>query len=210
MNRAELVALSLQGLLAWLVLSALGWYFGGALGQCLLPGFGFIINQICPDYSSWLTLLPENHDFTIQLSAIVVNPVLLGDKLWLNPGLELTVGTHLMHTLVPLVIQVSILLVWPVKSWRKRVILLVLGLVTSVFVLGLTAPFLLLGNLEVYLLELAEQAKVHRPEPWTLSWMIFCEMGGRWLLPIVAAVLCIKLQQAISTSCKKIRLRPTC
>jgi hypothetical protein len=29
--------------------------------------------------------------------------------------------------------------------------------------------------------------------------MIFCEMGGRWLLPIVAAVLFIRFQQSISS-----------
>ena len=72
-----------------------------------------------------------------------------------------------MHTLVPLVIQLSILIVRPVKGWREHLILLALGLVTSVFVLGVTAPFLLLGNLEVNLLELDEQAKVHQLEPWT-------------------------------------------
>jgi hypothetical protein len=38
MNRAELVALSLQGLLAWLVLSTLGWYFGEALGATFIAG----------------------------------------------------------------------------------------------------------------------------------------------------------------------------
>ena len=197
MSRAELIVLSFKGLLAWSLLAALGWYFGGTLGQCLLPVFNFIINQASPDYASWLKLVPEQHDFSIQLSAIVLHPIRLGDQQWLTAGQELTAGTHLMHTLVPMVIELSVLLVWPVKVWPERFVLLMLGLVTSIIVLGVTAPFILMGNLEIYLQELAEQAKVKRPEPWTLTWMIFSEMGGRWILSIIAACLCIRLQQKV-------------
>jgi hypothetical protein len=195
MSRTELLTLSAKGLMAWLALSALGWYFGEALGQCLLPGFVFIINQISPDFSSWLSLVPDKHDFSIQLNAIVLQPVHLGGKQWLTVGQDMTAGTHLMHTLVPMIIELSILLVWPVKGWRERLVLLALGLVTALLVLAATTPFVLLGNLEIYLQDMAVEAKVHRPVPWILTWMIFCEMGGRWVLPIVAAILCIRLQR---------------
>jgi hypothetical protein len=124
------------------------------------------------------------------------HPVLLGEQQWLTAGQELTAGTHLMHTLVPMVIELSVLLVWPVNAWRERFLLLLLGLVTSMIVLAATAPFVLIGNLEIYLQEMAVQAQVKRPEPWTLTWMIFSEMGGRWLLPLVAAMLCIRFQKS--------------
>jgi len=32
--------------------------------------------------------------------------------------------------------------------------------------------------------------------PGVVYWMIFCESGGRWLLPLIAATLCI----AVTTS----------
>ncbi len=195
MSRAELLGLSLKGLLAWSVLSVFGWYFGEALGTGLLPWFEVIIHQVRPDYSPWLKLIPEHHDFTIHLNVTLVNRVLLGGQLWLKAGRELTAGTHLMHTLVPMVIELSILLVWPVNGWRQRLMLLSLGLVTSMLVVGATAPFVLLGNIEIYLQTLAQQVNVHRPVPWTLTWMIFSEMGGRWVLPIIAALVCIRLQR---------------
>jgi hypothetical protein len=197
MSRTELLALSAKGLMAWLALSALGWYFGETVGQCLLPGFSFIMNLIWPDFSSLLTLVPDNHDYSIQVNSILLQPVHLGGKQWLTVGQDMTATTHLMHTLVPMIIELSILLVCPVKGWRERMVVLALGLVTSLLVLAVTAPFVLLGNLEIYLQEMAVEAKVHRPEPWLLTWMIFCEMGGRWALPIVAAFLCIRLQRQL-------------
>ena len=197
MSRAELLTLGLKALLAWSVLSGLGWYFGEALGTGLLPWFEFIIHQVSPDYSPQLKLIPENHDFTIYMNATLLNPVFLGGTLGLKAGFEITAATHLMHTLVPIVIELSILLVWPVNGWRERLMLLSLGLVTSMLVVGATAPFVLLGNLEIYLQLLADQANVNRPEPWTLTWMIFNEMGGRWVLPVIAAVLCIRLQRRL-------------
>lgn len=198
MSQTEFLVLSLKGLLAWLVLSALGWYVGEELGQCLLHWLDFIVNLVCPDYSYWLSLTPKNHDYTFYLNALVVQPVHLGGKQWLTVGQEMTAGTQLMHTLVPVVIELSILLVWPVTGWRERLMILVLGVITAVFVVGLTAPFVLLGNLEIYLQEMAVEAQVKRLEPWYLTWMIFCEMGGRWVLPILAAFLCIRLQHYFS------------
>ena len=206
MSRSELIAICLKGLAAWLALSGLGWYFSEALGQCLLPGFSYIVSQFYPELSPLLTLVPENHDFNIHLSALVLRPLHLGEQQWLSPGLELTAGTHLMHTLVPMVIELSILLVWPVNGWRGRISLLALGFVTSLLVLGMTAPFVLLGNLEIYLQELAGQANVQRPESWLLTWMIFCEMGGRWVIPIVAALLCVQLEQSLCRGVLKPRL----
>lgn len=195
MSRAELLTLALKALLAWSVLSGFGWYFGEALGTGLLPWFEAIIYQVRPDYWPRLKLIQENHDFTIYMSATLLNPVPLGGTLWLKTGLEITAGTHVMHTLVPIVIELSILLVWPVNSWRERWILLSLGLVTSMLVVSATAPFVLLGNLEINLQLLADQANVNRPVPWTITWMIFNEMGGRWVLPIIAALLCVQLQR---------------
>ena len=37
MTRAELIKLTAKGLLVWLLLSGLGWYFEEALGNALLP-----------------------------------------------------------------------------------------------------------------------------------------------------------------------------
>lgn len=198
MERAELLKLSLKGLLAWSVLSGLGWYFGQGLGTSLLGLFGFVIRLADPGYAPSLTLVAENHDFLIRLSAWVLHPLPLGEDIAVPPGRELTAGTHVMHTLVPVVIELSILLVWPVRSWAERLLLLSLGVFGAVLLVGCTGPFVLLGNIEILLQEMAQRANVARPEPWPLTWMLFSEMGGRWLMAIVAAILCIRMQRWVS------------
>ena len=197
MSRADLLKLSLKGLLAWLVLSASGLYFGERIGALLLPLFEIVIRVAAPEYAPSLTLVAENHDFLIRLNAWVLHPFPLGGGQSVPSGKELTAGTHLLHTLVPVVIQLSILLVWPVRQRGARAILLAFGIATSLLVVGATGPFVLVGTLEVLLQEMAEEAHVVRPEPWILTWMIFTEMGGRWVLPIVAALLCIRAHSAL-------------
>ncbi len=60
-----------------------------------------------------------------------------------------------------------------------------------------TVPVLLLGKLEISFQDIAETGQHPRPVPWFVEWMVFCEMGGRWLLAIAAAWLCIQLQRGL-------------
>jgi len=192
-SRRELIALSLKGLLAWAALSALGLYFGEWLGTALLPLIETTIRWFAPEYASTLTLVPQRPDALIQLSIRVLQPLQITASHAIPQGKELTMGTHLMHTLVPGVIELSILSVWPVRDWVQRLGLLLLGLVSALLVVAVTVPPLLLGLLEISLQEVAQQFNEARPEPFILHWMIFCETGGRWLLAIGVAWGCILL-----------------
>jgi hypothetical protein len=58
-------------------------------------------------------------------------------------------------------------------------------------------PAQLLGKLEISFQDVALTGKNPRPVPWFVDWMVFCEMGGRWLLAIAAAWLCIQLQRGL-------------
>ena len=196
MSRADWTALTVRALLAWIALSALGILFAKALGDSLLPLLEFVIRLVTQDYAPALKLLPEHHDFQIELSGLVMRPLHLTDSLVIRPGTELTAQTHLLHTLVPAVIELAAVLAWPVTRWPERLVGILLGIVTAIAVIAATAPFVLIGTVEISLQEWVVNSGGRRPEPWPLTWMLFCEMGGRWLLAVLAAVTSIRMARA--------------
>jgi hypothetical protein len=149
------------------------------------------------EISPCLTLLPSNSDFSIELSAWVLKPIYINASQFIPPGTELKSAAHLLHNLVPLVIEGSILLVWPVPRWSQRLILMAFGLLTATLVILLTLPALLLGKLEITFQDVAMTGKNPRTVPWLVDWMVFCELGGRWLLAIAAAWLSIQFQRGL-------------
>jgi hypothetical protein len=199
MNRRELISLTLKGLLAWLVLSGLVWYFGEWLGKGLFPLLKAVIMTMNSEMSPSLKLVKPTAqlDYALELSVWLLRPVYLNAAQFIPPGTELKSSAHLLHALVPLIIEMSILLVWPVQRWWQRCLLIALGLLTAVLVILAVLPAQLLGKLEISFQEVALTGKNPRPVPWFVDWMVFCEMGGRWLLAIAAAWLCIQVQRGL-------------
>ena len=199
MNRRELMSLSLKGLLAWLVLSGLIWYFGEWLGKGLFPLLKAVIMTMSSDLSPSLKLVKPTGqlDYALELSAWLLRPIYLNAGQFIPPGTELKSSAHLLHALVPLVIELSILLVWPVQRRSQRYLLIAFGLLTAVLVIMATVPAQLLGKLEISFQDVAGTGQNPRPVPWFVDWMVFCEMGGRWLLAIVASWFCIQLQRGL-------------
>ena len=194
----DLLALTLKGLLAWLTLSGLVVFFGEHLVQGLFPLTKAILIMLEPALSPSLTLLKSAQsqlDYSIELSAWVLEPIYLNSDHFVPPKTVLKSSAHLLHSLVPMVIEGAILLVWPVQRWSQRMLLLALGVLSAVLVILATLPTLLLGNLEISFQEVAETGRNPKPIPWFVDWMVFCEMGGRWLLGVVSAWICIRLQQ---------------
>jgi hypothetical protein len=197
MNRHDLITLILKGLLAWLVLSGLVWCFGEWMAQGLFPLIKAIIMMMTSDISPGLklvTLANSQTDYSIELSAWVLRPIYLNAGQYIPPGTELKSSSPLLHSFVPTVIEGSILLVWPVQRWSQRLLLIALGLFTAVLVIMATLPAQLLGSMEISFQNLASTGKNARPVPLFLDWMVFCELGGLWLLAIMGAWLCIQLQ----------------
>jgi hypothetical protein len=199
MNRRELISLTLKGLLAWLVLSSLVWYFGEWLGKGLFPLLKAVIMTMSSEMSPSLKLVkPATQlDYVIELSAWLLRPVYLNAGQFIPPGTELKSSAHLLHALVPLIIEMSILLVWPVQRRSQRCLIIGLGSLTAILVIMAILPAQLLGKLEISFQDVALTGKNPRPVPWFVDWMVFCEMGGRWLLAIAAAWLCIQLQRGV-------------
>ncbi|PPD29443.1 MAG: hypothetical protein CTY19_17440 [Methylomonas sp.] len=200
MSRRELFVLTLKGLLAWLVLSGLILYFGEWLAKGLFPLLKAVMISMAPDLSPSLNLLKSAQsqlDYSIELSAWVLQSIYLNANQFIPPPTVLKSSAHLLHSFVPMVIEGSILLIWPVQHWRQRLLLIGLGLLTAVLVIMATLPAQLLGKLEISFQDIAESGINPRQVPWFVDWMVFCELGGRWLLGIAAAWLCIQLQRGL-------------
>lgn len=199
MSQRELILLTLKGMLAWLILSALVCYFGGWLTKCLFPLLRAVI-MMTAEISPSLRLLPSSKaqlDFSIELSAWVLRPMYIDVGHFIPPGTELKSSVHVLHILVPLVIEGTILLVWPVQRWSQRLHIIALGLLTAILVVMFTLPALLLGHMEISFQEIAQTGNGPRQVPWFVDWMVFCEMGGNWLLAIGASWLPIQLQRGL-------------
>jgi len=200
MNRRDLVFLILKGLLAWLVLSGLVLYFGEWLVKGLFPLLKAIMMSMTPELAPSMKLVKlaqSQFEFSIELSAWVLRPIYLNAGQYIPPGTDLKSSAHLLHVLVPLVIEGTILLVWPVQRWTQRFLLIALGLLTGGLVVMAILPAHLLGMMETSFQDVAVTGQNPRSVPWFVDWMIFCEMGGRWLLGIAAAWLCIQLQRGL-------------
>lgn len=195
MTPREVWLLSAKGLLAWLALSALLGYFGDRLVTSLFPLLKAVMMAMNGEFSPSLRLLPladAQMDWSIELSAWTLRPVYLNADHYIPPGTELKSSAHLLHVLVPLVIQGVICLVWPARTWTQRSQIVGFGLLTAMLVVLATLPALLLGHLEISFQSYAQSGSNPRPAPWLMDWMVFCEMGGNWLLAIAAAWLAIQ------------------
>jgi hypothetical protein len=200
MSQQAIFLLVFKVFFAWIVMSSLVLFFGELLIKGLFPAFKLVIIFITPELSPSLKIVnsvQSHFDELIELSAWVINPIYLNAKKFIPPGGELTSSVHLLHALVPLSIQGGILLAWPVKGWTQRFLLIFLGLVTAVVVILATLPIQLLGMLEMSFQQVAVTGSNPRLVPWFVGWMTFCEMGGRWLLGIVAAWCCIQIKNKV-------------
>jgi hypothetical protein len=199
MSRRELIYLTLKGLVVWLLLSGLVWYGGFYLGQGLLPLINTVIMTMNTDISPSLRLVISGEDVSIELSAWVLRPIYLNANHFIPVGTELKSSTHLLHNLVPFVIEGTLLLVWPQEQRSRYALVIMFGLLTAIGVILATLPALLLGQLEISFQQTAMSGNKPRAMPYFADWMVFCELGGRWLLAVIAAWLSIRLERVVAS-----------
>lgn len=197
MQRIEISLLLFKAFMAWLVWSCLAWYFGLPLLTLLFPLLKAVMIHLQPNLAPSLNLLQSTdmQTYTLELSALVLKPLYLNASHSIPKGTELKASAQLLHVLVPFVIEATVLSVWPLQHFYQRLQLLLLGFFSSILVVLALLPAQLLGNLEIALQQIAENGLNPRTVPWFVDWLVFCEMGGRWLLAISCAWLCIQVQR---------------
>jgi hypothetical protein len=201
-KRLDLYKLAAKILLAWSLLSAAGVLWGRYAVELLIPFLTATTEAVSTSYTPLLTYSSRPDGDQLLMTAYVMQPIYVDSDLTLNPGATITVGIDELHVLVPLVILFTALLAWPVASRRERALLVALGLPSAFIVSGLTVPFLLAGKIAMMLGDYAARVGENRSSPLLVSWMIFGESGGRWLIPLVAAFLCrISVRTARGRAC---------
>jgi len=196
-TNVNLYNLSLRLFLAWLLLSIAGYYGGQQLVSFLLPFFSDVINTISHDYSHVLKIGENKGQATIEIAAMITNRIKATDTIVLSAGQTITASIHVFHVLVPLVILFTLVIAWPVQKLRDRIQILFLALPVTTIILWLTTPMLLAGHIEKKIMLLIQNVGGVPKEPFLLNWVIFSEMGGNWLLPVIGAATCIFMSKGI-------------
>jgi len=200
MKPVKPIELTLRILLAWLAAALVGICFGQAILTALEPLFRAIILFVQKDFSPVLDIVTQHGAPVLRLSPLTVRPYQLTSSLHLRAGFMLdSVSTSVDHAILPLVILLMGLFVWPVHNGIREIGLrIVSGLAGAVLVSGVTTPLFLVARVQMNTMMYAMRVGANPAHPVLIDWMIFTESGGRWLIPIVVAVICIALSHALS------------
>ncbi|MGD0961757.1 MAG: hypothetical protein ABSB19_18255 [Methylomonas sp.] len=198
-NRRDLLIFCAKMLLAWSALTCLTLLSGAWMLTALFPLFKAIIVIMTPEFMPSLKYAAGSAGGGIELSVWVMRSVAIGSQTTIPKGVILPSAMHLLHILLPVVIQFSIILVWPLQNFRQRLILIVLGILAAILLLSATVPALLIALAEMPFQQHALELNPMHPAPWFMDWMVFCEMGGAMLLAVCAAFVCIAILQIASS-----------
>jgi hypothetical protein len=197
-NRFIFLWFCLKILFVWGGVSVLIICFGDYLLISLHALFQVVIKLMVAEFLPKISIVDVGGISLLQLEVWVMKAIHITNSVVIPKGVVLTASTHVMHTLLPIGMLFSILLVWPVRSGLERFILLAECVVFSVVILLLTVPVLLLAVLEMPFQEAAQSANSLYQPPWFMDWMVFCEMGGSVLLEVIAGFLCIWLKDKLT------------
>lgn len=197
MNNQLLIKLTIKAFVVWLALSAAGFFYGEAIINTLTPYYKFVIHNINPDYQANIRINNKGVEKSIILEATSLKAIPITPDISLPAGKTIESSVTIFHTLVPLVILLNILLVFPMENIKQRLFVLALSIPAVLCVSALTAPLQLLGNLEIGFLNAAKSVGVVRSPSWVYEWMLLTEGGGRWLLPLLLGIGCCALARKL-------------
>ena len=188
----------LRGFAAWCVLVAIGFYFGESVSRVFVPAYDVTARALMNNYAPAFEFVDVNKKRSIQMTATTIRPIPLTEDVTVPVGRALPSSITVLHSLVPIVILLTLVVAWPFASWRALLVRLILAVPFILLVQVLTAPPQLIGNLEIGIQNAIRQMGGSRETPWVIRWMLFMEGGGRWVLPLVAAFICISFTDARS------------
>lgn len=192
--RQALLRRVVLGLGVWLGLSVLVLTQGSALLAWTLPFQSALIEALQPNHVAILTITEEGSLPVIQLSPLTVHDRQLSPRHWVPAQTRLpTLRTDIGHALVPFVVLMTVLISWPAVNPREWMLRVLAALPWSVVMLALTSPVLLAGRLEILLIDAGASVGVTLQQSFLVTLTLFMEIGGRWLIAMVAAIACILL-----------------
>ena len=195
MRPSDARGISTRILLSWVLLSAVGLWGGRYAIEALIPPWMLATETVGTSYIPVLRYKSDAEGGRVIMTAYVTRPIYVQEEIAIPRGTFIDISIDALHALVPFIILFTALAAWPVASWRQRARLSAAGLAAALAVSVLTTPALLAGRFDLMLIDHAARAGVKYDPPGIVYWMIFCESGGLWLLPLLAAPLCALLAE---------------
>ena len=196
MNNPALGYLFFRAILIWLVLSLAGFLGGNGFASMMTPFYEFVTEVASTDYVAAISV-EERQEDAIVLAATSIRAKQITPSRALPAGTTIASDISVLHTLVPLIIFLTIILCWPIKSWRQCGWIALLAIPSFFCISAITAPIQLLGLLEMGFQNAANQAGFFREESFALKWMLLTEGGGRWLIPALFGLACGAISEKI-------------
>jgi len=197
-SRRLLLRLSLRAIAICSVLG-LALFLGGRLVVfAALPALTVFIDTVQSDFVADLSLAPARGGWMVQMRPLSVRAIPIAPGKVLQAGTRLEpFATTLAHTLVPPLLFLTAVLVWPATRPREWLVRLLAAVPTLAVLLLLGAPILLMGRLQMWLVEMGMHYGAAFREPAWVTFMIFMESGGNWLLPLCAAIACVGIGRRV-------------
>lgn len=188
----------LRLIIVWLLVSIFLFNVGEWIIHALLPYLGFCVNLLGHNYTAELSIDSSVTGKIISLVATASEDIYRLEIPIAPKGTVFAGQVTLMHALVPVVILFTILFSWFTTRYRF-ITQIIAGIPMALLILTLTTPMLLSSHVEqVFHTAAQHYAEKELPMPFIMEWVVFMEMGGVWLLPIIGAFFCIKIS-AIAT-----------
>jgi len=200
----RLLRLSFRGILIWCALSAAGFLLTRPIVETLSPFFEGVVDSMQSDYTAFLSVIDAQGGPKIVMSCTAQRALLLPHG-GIVPAFASfkCAWTDAVHALVPIIIFLVVVFGWPTKNRREMLRRILSSAIALPIVLGLTTPLLLIGlaNSTLY----PESFRADSQLRALLQPFVFMELGGRWLLPLVAAAVSIRLGSAVADDEKRAR-----
>ncbi len=208
-DNKKLIQSILIAFFIWIIVVAAGFVFKDDLTKTIAPYYEWTINKLSPGYIHKVRLVEEKKDKSLWLTSTPLKPAIIVPDIKqpdgsIRPGITWPGGKTMpptkvtpLHTFVPIVIFLTIVLSFPMESLKQRGLLWLLAVPGVLLITALTASIQMLGVLEYGFIEAAAQYNFIRDPSILLEWHKAMEGGGRWLLPILTALLLIYLVKAI-------------
>ncbi len=191
MSTQFMLIFSVRLLLCWLLLSVLVFVFREQVALALLPIFNLAANIFSDGYVAKILLAEGEKGAVLQINALVAQDMYRQNIAIAPAGTVIKAGGTLIHGLVPLVLYLVALLSWPARL-KVTSLALLLSIPVLLCVLVFTEVTLLVGQVEAIIFNAASNVSA-KPlsEPFIMRWLVFVEVGGRWVIPLVAAAVCL-------------------
>ena len=198
MDNRYFLNVSIRLIVAWLSISLLGLVASRQIISLFVPYFNGIVDILLVEFDTVVKLVTSENKDLVYLGATAVRPIVENGVIVVSPGQLVTSAADVIHTLVPIVILYSALVAWPVPKVRDRMTLIMLGIPLVFIMLGFITPVHLAGLIEMTIYNRAYKSSADFSEPLLISWVVFLESGGRWLIPLATAIVGVMINHRIS------------